>query len=165
MNNSFDVQLMNPNPSSRKTKEGPQYFVKFEVEKEFHDYLMEAKTAGMILAARMQVSEDGQFIEEQKQDDQKKQKQKRGLSYDAAMLCKEPMFWAFLQSTYHIYNDEIKGNIIFDEYESAGFIKYYCEIESRSELNNNALAAHRFKELHGKYSEWVASQNASGKSY
>ena len=59
----INVALMNPNPTARQTKQGPVYRISFEVEPELWQRFMEADTKGMVLAAKMMVTEDGQFIE------------------------------------------------------------------------------------------------------
>jgi len=51
----FDLALMNPNPSSSKTKDGPVYRVSFEVERETWDLFMDADTKGMLIAAKAAV--------------------------------------------------------------------------------------------------------------
>lgn len=57
----FDLALMNPTPRSSKTKDGPVYRVSFEVDQETFLAFMAADTAGMIIAAKAMVTEDGQF--------------------------------------------------------------------------------------------------------
>lgn len=51
----FDMALLNPNPSSSKTKDGPVYRVSFEIEKELWDEFMAANTKGMMIAAKATV--------------------------------------------------------------------------------------------------------------
>lgn len=51
----FDLGLCNPNPTSSKTKAGPVYRISFEVERETWDLFMEAKTEGMLIAAKATV--------------------------------------------------------------------------------------------------------------
>lgn len=47
----FELEMMNPSCSSRSSKEGPRYFVKFETTKEAHDEFMAARElAGMVLS-------------------------------------------------------------------------------------------------------------------
>ncbi len=53
----FDLGLMNPNPSSSKTKDGPVYRISFEVERETWDLFMEAETKGMLIAAKACVAD------------------------------------------------------------------------------------------------------------
>ena len=58
-NTIFDLALMNPNPTSRKTKDGPNYRVSFEVERETWDWFMSAEeTTGMVIAAKAAVVGD-----------------------------------------------------------------------------------------------------------
>lgn len=59
----FDFEGLNPNPSARKTQEGPVYRVSFEVPQEIWRLFMESNTKGMMIAAKMMVAQDGQFIE------------------------------------------------------------------------------------------------------
>ena len=48
------IELMNPNPSSSKTKAGPVYRVSFEMTQEHWQMFMDADTPGMILDSVMQ---------------------------------------------------------------------------------------------------------------
>lgn len=48
----FDMELMNPNPTSSKTKDGPVYRVSFEVHRELWDMFMDTESKGMIIAAK-----------------------------------------------------------------------------------------------------------------
>ena len=56
----FDLSLMNPNPTSSKTKDGPVYRVSFELEKDDWQLFMDANTKGMLIAAKACVAADGQ---------------------------------------------------------------------------------------------------------
>lgn len=60
----FDLELMNPNPSSSKTKDGPRYRISFEVQRETWDLFMEAETAGLLIAAKACVVGDVEGAEE-----------------------------------------------------------------------------------------------------
>lgn len=52
----FPLELMNPNPSSRRTKDGPKYMVTFEVSPDAHEYFMSAKeSAGLVISGVMRV--------------------------------------------------------------------------------------------------------------
>lgn len=51
-NQLFDLELVNPNPTSSKTKDGPVYRLSFEVPRETWDFFMEADTKGMLIAAK-----------------------------------------------------------------------------------------------------------------
>lgn len=48
----FDLELMNPNPTSSKTKDGPLYRVSFELDRDAWQCFMDAKTKGMVIAAK-----------------------------------------------------------------------------------------------------------------
>ena len=64
----FDIALMNPNPTSSKTKDGPVYRVSFELEQEQWQWFMDADTKAMVLAAKCLVTDDGQMPEPEKKD-------------------------------------------------------------------------------------------------
>lgn len=70
----FDLALMNPSPWSRKTKNGPVYYCKFEIDAETHERFMAMNTTGMIIAARAMVTQDGQFIEPEEVETTEKEK-------------------------------------------------------------------------------------------
>ena len=48
----FDFAMMNPNPTSSKTKDGPVYRLSVEVSRETWDMFMDANTKGMIVGSR-----------------------------------------------------------------------------------------------------------------
>lgn len=52
----FALSLMNPNPTSRRGKEGPVYRVSFELNREEWDHFMEAEVAGMVIECRAMVT-------------------------------------------------------------------------------------------------------------
>lgn len=54
----FVVELLNPNPSSRRTKDGPVYRISFEVSQEVHASFMNAAQGNLRIAARMSVIPD-----------------------------------------------------------------------------------------------------------
>lgn len=55
----FDLELVNPNPTSSKTKDGPIYRLSFEVPRETWDLFMEADTKGLLIAAKATVVDLG----------------------------------------------------------------------------------------------------------
>jgi len=75
---TFDAALMNPQTSSRGTKDGPKYWVKFEIEAALHEWLMNANTAGMIIAAKCLVTDDGQLPENIEKPEENTQKTAHG---------------------------------------------------------------------------------------
>lgn len=54
----FDLELLNPNPTSSKTVDGPKYRVSFEIDRESWQCFMDANTKGMIIAAKAVVVGD-----------------------------------------------------------------------------------------------------------
>lgn len=62
----FDFAGMNPNPSFKNLKDGPSYRLSFEVDEAMWKLFVDANTKGMVVAARMFVSEDGERKEEPK---------------------------------------------------------------------------------------------------
>jgi len=55
---AFEIELRNPNPSSRRGKDGPVYKLSFEVSKEVHDAFMEAAESNLRIIGRMAVLPD-----------------------------------------------------------------------------------------------------------
>lgn len=55
---AFEVELLNPNPSSRRTQGAPRYFVRFEVDKAAHDEFMASRESNLRLLARCVVLPD-----------------------------------------------------------------------------------------------------------
>lgn len=82
----FDLELANPNPTSSKTKDGPVYRVSFEVPRDVWDCFMDAKTAGMLLAAKACVVDEGGEAEALERP------QKGPYSAQAALLWRSPFF-------------------------------------------------------------------------
>lgn len=54
----FEIEMLYPNPSSRRTKDGPRYFVRFEVDKAAHDEFMASREMNLRLLARCVVLPD-----------------------------------------------------------------------------------------------------------
>lgn len=54
----FVIELLNPNPSSRRTKDGPVYRISFEVTAEVHKSFMDARQGNLRLIGRMAVAPD-----------------------------------------------------------------------------------------------------------
>jgi len=55
---AFEIELRNPNPSSKRLKDGPIYRLSFEVSKEVHDAFMTAAESNLRLIGRMAVLPD-----------------------------------------------------------------------------------------------------------
>ena len=61
-----------------------------------------------------------------------------GLAYLAVQWCKQPMFWDFL-------NDHVALTPVLNEADAKALILQHCGIDSRKELNTNAVAAEIFE--------------------
>ena len=64
----------------------------------------------------------------------------------AGMLCRDPMFWEFLYS---------RSDISTKDYESAThWLRFYLELESRSQIKTNAVAQAQLDKLYREYTLW-----------
>ena len=64
----------------------------------------------------------------------------------AGMLCREPKFWEFLYA---------RSDIPTKDYESATqWLRFYLELESRSQLKTNIAAQEKLVNLYREYSSW-----------
>lgn len=54
----FEIELLNPNPSSRRTKDGPVRRISFEVSKEVYEAFMDARESNLRLIGRLAVAPD-----------------------------------------------------------------------------------------------------------
>lgn len=69
------------------------------------------------------------------------------LSNRAALLCYDPSFIEWLgarNKAVHVRNNA----------EAAEFVRLYCGVESRSELDSNDEAAEKFRKLDAEYDHW-----------
>jgi len=71
----FHVELLNPNPTGRKTKEGPIYRVSFEVDKDTYDLFMDGRS-NIRLYAKMCVVSDTEEEQQQIEQSEKPSKPK-----------------------------------------------------------------------------------------
>lgn len=64
----------------------------------------------------------------------------------AGMICRDPNFWEYLYA---------KSEIPTKDYESATqWLRFYLELESRSQLKTNIDAQEKLVKLHREYSSW-----------
>lgn len=130
----FRLELMNPNPSSRMTKDGPKYFCKFELTKEAHEQFMTADLAGLIIAGvckatAFQIADDQ--ADEPSDSTGQLAKEPTGQNCRKAIsLCKDKDFWKFLEAEYSA------PNITSPHYAGIWLKKILC-IKSRRELDNS----------------------------
>ena len=75
----------------------------------------------------------------------------------AIMLCKDSNFQDYARQFFH----QMPGSfgVVTTEIMTSHYIKYYCNIKSRSELATNVKAQANFKELLEKYKDWQFENN------
>lgn len=80
------------------------------------------------------------------------QKERAGqLCVMACNFCKEPAFWSFIR--------EVHKNHIESEAEAKSWLLEACGIESRRELDTNAVAKSYFMPLRTAYMAWRGAQH------
>lgn len=140
----FSIELMNPNPTSSKTKDGPVYRVSFEMQKDDWQMFMDGNTKGMVLEMQ------GRVTQESKKPILKtaQEKVKGGpLSKEAAMWCQDE-----LQDEYA----ELFGYSDFKQ-----MIYAWCGIKSRAELDHNNMSAYQWNALKNNFITWSESEASS----
>lgn len=144
----FCLDLMNPNQSFSKTKDGAKYRVSFEVTQEDWQRFVDAETAGMVIEAQMMVTA---------RNTKPVEKPKGGsLSKNAAMMCQESDF-----QNYVIYNAVSLGinpNGDPNEEDAKLYIYKYCGITSRAELDHSEVAAMAYENLKSDYLKWLGEE-------
>lgn len=131
----FSIELMNPNPTSSKTKAGPVYRVSFEVHRDVWDCFMDAETGGMVLEGALQVTAQNAPLEAP-------EKPKGGpLSKAAAMLCQDDKANEYAE----ILGQPDFQHLIYDR----------CRIKSRAELDHDSYAAAQYEELKRSFIRWA----------
>lgn len=69
----------------------------------------------------------------------------------AAIMCGEGSFWKFFAERYKpfVINDDIR--------DSPTFVRRFCGVTSRAELDHNPEAASKFLDLESRYKAWMAA--------
>lgn len=75
-----------------------------------------------------------------------------GLTKLSGILCKNPAFWRFLNVFDVAYWKS--GAKCSDEADAARYVRYYCHIDSRRELDTNIEAAADFHVLRRAWLDW-----------
>jgi hypothetical protein len=143
---TFTIELMNPNPTSSKTKDGPKYRVSFEIHREAWDEFMDANTQGMVLELTgratvipvTKMESTSKVLSEMEVPD----KPKGGpISKDAAMLCQD---------------DKANRYAVVNGFESFQRMIYEtCRISSRAQLDHNIRAQGHYQELKSAFIRWA----------
>lgn len=84
---------------------------------------------------------------EPKPDKEKQQWHDLKHAMQAGIRCSEPAFWAFVREEYKFSVDNEDG--------AAKFVRSYCGVKSRSEINLDPLAAQAWQRLESKYQAWL----------
>ncbi len=135
----FMFEIMNPNPSSRKTKDGPKYLLNCEIEKDVHELFMMSETAGMVLELQ------GRVIAK---NDPLPDKPKGGrVSIRAARLCREAGFDEWSHNKLHELGIDDNSPLT----DGVRLIYYTCGIKSRAELDHNDVAKEKFLTLSNQF--------------
>jgi hypothetical protein len=133
----FQLEVMNPNPTSSKTKDGPKYRVSFEMSQDDWQCFMDANTNGMVLVFAGRATQIPATI----QLDPKPKPKGGPISKAAAMLCQDEKA------------DEYAVIIGHANFKEAIYAR--CGISSRSELDHDDFAAERYEELKGGFIRWA----------
>jgi len=132
----FTIEVMNPNPSSSKTKDGPKYRVSFEMSQDQWQCFMDANTNGMVLWFTGQAT----VIPVTKMD--LPVKPKGGpISKAVAMLCEDEK-----ANEYAVYH----GHPSFKD-----MVYAQCCIESRAELDHDPEAELEYIKLKSDFMRWA----------
>jgi hypothetical protein len=82
------------------------------------------------------------------EDEDEPHKPPRPLSQIAGMFCNNVLFQTFIQEETEGWSHRPTSD------EAADWLRQACGIESRTELNTNAVAAARFRMIRGQYEAW-----------
>ncbi len=138
----FTIELMNPNPTSSKTKAGPVYRVSFEMHREDWECFMDANTNGMILYMT------GKAVEIPVTSFSKSERPKGGpISKEAAMLCQDDLA-----------NDYARS-MGFDDFKHMTYIK--CGVESRATLDHSRHAETAWQWLKSDFIRYAEERDDS----
>jgi hypothetical protein len=140
----FSLELMNPNPTSSKTKDGPKYRVSFEMHKEEWQKFMDANTNGMILEFQGRVTETAK-----KPIGKIPEKKVKGgpLSVECAMWCQDelPNKYAITEHGYADFQ-----HMVYDQ----------CRIESRRLLDHDETAAYNWNRIKSDFCTWAENRES-----
>jgi hypothetical protein len=150
----FAIELMNPNPSSSKTKDGPKYRVSFEMTQDDWQCFMDANTSGMVLEmtgratvipvtqldAAIKAAKPGAIIPVDKHMNPITPKG-GPLSKAAAMLCQDDKA------------NEYAGILGHKDFKELIYAR--CCIQSRAELDHDKEAAKEYESIKSQFIRWA----------
>ena len=138
----FPIDMRNLNISAKSCKEGMVYFGKFEMTEDDFDRFRGADLTGSCFVAQIEVVSISA------------EKPKGGsLSKSAARICEQPAFHAFVRT--QLQADGTVWSIEFTNEEvCAQYMRDYCGVQSRAELDHNPEAEARLKQLMKEFREF-----------
>lgn len=91
----FDLELMNPNPTAGKNKQGSWYRVSFELTQEDHQMFMDADTPGLLIAAKACVvaHAEGELLEKKTEKKPKGPYSEQAKSLWLSSFFRNPKIW------------------------------------------------------------------------
>lgn len=84
-----------------------------------------------------------------------------GLSRSAALLCKSPVFQAYVGAVEGWLSQEGEPR----EEQAATYVRTYCMIESRSALDSSPTAARLYQRMLSEFSDWSRATGAAGSGH
>lgn len=84
------------------------------------------------------------------EDRQKQLWRELGLSTQAALRCRDPVFWAFLE--------EEKRQVVRSEEEAADSVRKLCDVASRADLNKASRSRSAWFNLDHEFQAWRAAE-------
>lgn len=169
---AFQMTLANPNPKSSRNKDGPRYFIQFEVDEETHANFMRAReTKGMVIecdvcrVTGLNEPEQGKAAAPQQpamsglsepsgggssssatESDTPKRRRRLGpLCEQAVNLCRNENFQMYASSESMVPNSE-EG--------ARAYLLARCEIKTRKMLDKDPAAADRLKTTLQEFEQW-----------
>ena len=138
----FPIDMRNLNISAKSCKEGMVYFGKFEMTEDDFDRFRGVDLTGSCFVAQIEVVSISA------------EKPKGGsLSKSAARICEQPAFHAFVRT--QLQADGTVWSIeLTNEEVCAQYMRDYCGIQSRAELDHNQEAEARLKQLMKDFREF-----------
>lgn len=113
------------------------------------------RTAGQrFMAVLIQIGDDEQPI--QPGTEGRSPKESNALARSAVLICKEPVFQEFVGQALGWHPSEAQTR----EEQAADYVREYCRIESRSELDKSPTAAAMFGRLMEEYRDWRRATGA-----
>ena len=120
-----------------------------------HLTVRKGRTAGQrFMAVLIQLGDDDQPI--QPGEEGRSEKPSHALAISAAAVCRASAFQEYVGSIRNWYPSEAKDR----EDQAAEYVREFCRVESRSELDNSPTAAQLFARLMGEYRDWSRATGA-----